>query len=375
MNAEKDLFCVDNSKQCPINKIVVQISEIAPNDFNYKKVKRDEQYWFFTNEDINGNLYNGFFADTDIDKYYKAYQNVIDTDSIYNFIQNNPYTYEGKYSFKSESQLKEYGKARLHLGEDKDMTSLTELEAKQSYYVSKTKIYTEKVLKEMNSEVKSFQGVLLGFGIAAFASFAGTGIIFIPLYSSVCGCGYSCGSKEGFFKKMYPMKNVIVFYLTFSPAILLSIFSFFIVISKKSKYKSYYDMQFIDEYKCKNPTDTDNCTFLKHESSIIRQYVCLLIQIIILIIYPLVLSLVYGCWPKEEEPTPKIEVDMINIDKKLDKKEEETSGFSSSDFSGGFSSTAQGGGAPYNPPSNGTTQPNPDFAPYNQGYNPGYNQG
>lgn len=355
LNKANDLFCVDSSVECPINKIVVQESEIAPNDFEYKKVKFGDKYLFYTNGNITGYLYKGLLADSDVNHYYSNYQNVIDTDTLYNFVQNNPFTYEGQYGKPTKTQFIDRGTAKLHLGEDKDMLALTEIEIAQEFYNKIIQSYPENTIKEMNSNLKSGIGLLKILGIIMMVIYLFIGIILINGYTSKCQCGYSCKCRCEFFKNMHPMKNVIVFCIAFSPAILSTIISFFIVLVKKTYYNSYSNNSYIEDlYYC--PPQRP-CIFPDNKTNIDGMFICVLVQIILFAVSPLITFLVYRCPSKEVEPIPSIEIDMVNMGK--NRTEEIT----------------VDGGSYNNPTSYGASQPNPDFALYNPGYNPGYNQG
>ena len=50
--------------------------------------------------------------------------------------------------------------------------TLEEMKQMQVLYEERSKIYSDQNIKTMNEKVKTFKGVLMGFGIASFASFA-----------------------------------------------------------------------------------------------------------------------------------------------------------------------------------------------------------
>ena len=86
------------------------------------------------------------------------------------------------------------------------------------------------------------------------------------------------------------MKRAILFYLVFSPCIILSFFGFIFTIIKKMSYNKLVTKEYIDEYK--NFGEKDDVDFL--EKSILynhMQFIVLLIIVIIIIIYPIIIKL------------------------------------------------------------------------------------
>ena len=72
----------------------------------------------------------------------------------------------------------------------------------------------------------------MGFGIVAFSTLAVTGFYFITFYASA-DVGNKCHCYCIPCKDITPIKRVILFYLVFSPFIIISFFFFYFNIIKK----------------------------------------------------------------------------------------------------------------------------------------------
>ena len=157
----------------------------------------------------------------------------------------------------------------------------------QDEYEKRSDIYTNDTINEMNSEVKEYKSLLMGFGIGAFCSLAVTGFYFIPFFASndcKCNCGYLLCQD------ITPMRRVILYSIVFSPCIILSFFSFCFTLIKKKNYNKLLTKEYIDEYK--NFEFEDKKDFL--ESSILYndiEFIILLITMIIIIVYPILIKL------------------------------------------------------------------------------------
>ena len=90
----------------------------------------------------------------------------------------------------------------------------------QEKYEKKSKIYTNDTINEMNSEVQKYIYLLQRIGIGAIFTLGITGLYFIPFFSSKDCNGCCCINC----KNMTPIKRVILFYILFSPCIILSFF-------------------------------------------------------------------------------------------------------------------------------------------------------
>jgi hypothetical protein len=240
----------------------------------------------------------------------------------------------------------------------------------QVLYEERSKIYSEQNIKTMNEKVKTFKGVLMGFGIASFASFACIAIFFIPIYSANdCGkqCSKSCDC--GLCQNITPIKRVALFYLVCSPTVIFSIFAFFFTLSKKSTYSEYSSMQYIDEYKnmVKKDRFYDYETYDFFGKSITynnAQFIILLIILIFIIVYPI---LIWITSPSNEEmpSTKDIEKAALNDQgkrnqnnegKKKNKQKNKDESYNSTELMPSYNSDSNAG---YN------SHPPQD---YNQGY-------
>ena len=92
--------------------------------------------------------------------------------------------------------------------------TLFDMKQLQALYEERNNIYSEENIIIMNENVKAFKGVLMGFGIASFASFAYIGIFFIPIYSAY-DCGKQCSKNCGCWlcQDITQVKYAILFYL------------------------------------------------------------------------------------------------------------------------------------------------------------------
>lgn len=315
----------DDEYGCPINKIVITDSSSPPADsFKYKSSKIGNKYIFYTNENVNGYLIQNINHIFYEGKGPVEVPNKIDSDTFKNVLLYNPDTFSGKYTLKKLLGYKEPQDnwtsylVTLNYNTSKTLEEMKQIQAK---YEERSKIYNEQSIKTMNENVKSFKGVLMGFGIASFATFTCIAIFFIPLYSAN-DCGKQCsGSCDcGLCENITPMKRVALFYLVCSPTVIFSIFGFFFTLAKKSTYSKYSSMQYIDEYKNKNKKDSffDDKEYDFFGKSITynnAQFIILLIILIFIIAYPI---LIWLTSPKtEEKPSNKdIEKKALNNESK-----------------------------------------------------------
>lgn len=220
----------------------------------------------------------------------------------------------------------------------------------------------------MNENVKTYKGVLLGFGIASFASFACIAMFFIPIYSAFdCGkqCCRSCGC--GLCENITPIKRVALFYLVCLPTVVFSIFAFFFTLSKKSTYNEYSSMQYINDLKNMSKSsysyrsDEPYDHFGKSITYNNAQFIILLIILIFIVLYPILVWLTSS--KEENKPsTQDIKKTALNAQrnnnvqvKKVNKKNKDAA-YNSTELMPAYNSNSSGG---YNshPPQN-----------YNQGY-------
>ena len=268
INNISDYLCLKEKYDCPINSIIVNDTNEAP-DSDYKSYPFGDKYIFFSNKKINNYLITNISVI--FDKYEKNIKyKIIDEDDWSNVLKYNPYT---KESFKSYTYLYSY----------QFQTDLTykEMIQYQEEYEKKSKIYTEEEIYKMNSEVDKYKSFLMGAGIAIFALLIVTGAIFIPYFFH-----YNCNFPCSFIlcRNITPIKRVIIIYIVFSPCIILYILSFIFSFIKKISYNKLITKEYIEEYK--------NSGKDLLESSISNNnllYVVLLIIIILIIVYPILI--------------------------------------------------------------------------------------
>ena len=273
VNDAEDYLCLKEEYDCPINSIIIKPKNELP-DSDYKSYQFGDQFIFISNKKINEYIITNITITTYIDKSVNNIEN-IDKDYYSNVKKYNPY-------ISSSSSI-------IYLNLVKFQTNFTykDMIEFQDKYNTRAKIYNSSVIKEMNTEVKEYKSALMGFGIGAFASLAITGFYFISMFgSNDCKCNCHCSLC----RNMTPMKRAILFYLVFSPCIILSFFGFIFTIIKKISYNKLVTKEYIDEYK--NFGEKDDEDFL--EKSILynhMQFIVLLIIVIIIIVYPIIIKL------------------------------------------------------------------------------------
>ena len=210
LNKEKDKLCISASEICPINKIIIKDDNITPTDFEYETRQFGEKYLFFTNQNINHSIYINIIADSGINS--TNYTDIIDNQSITNFLSENPHIYNGYYTSKNEDELSKYGDAKLKACENSNQSSLEELKKSQEKYIELINIYTEEKLNEMNKNAIKYGNILEIF------SYANIGIINFIIIIIIGIYGILSDLKR---VPVNPIKNVLIFYLICFPNIFL----------------------------------------------------------------------------------------------------------------------------------------------------------
>jgi hypothetical protein len=305
---DRDYLCLEKNDDygCPINKIVVNKEENQPSDnFNYKTQKIGDKYIHFTNDNVNGYIYTSLYVDSDYKRNSSSSLELLDSDEFKQFLSYNPYIYNGdfnRYSNWPETINEDWSAYLYKVRFISDKTS-EEIKSLQKEYEENIKIYKSEKIEEMNNNVKSYTGVLMGFGIASFSLLPFIAMIFIPLYSSFdCGKQCSCDCC----KNMTPMKHVLLFYLICSPTVIFSIIGFFVTLSKKSLYNEYSSMKYIDRYKNYEMDFFDEEKYVYFEKSITynnAQFIILLIILVFIILYPILICLT----SRKKEESPSVE--------------------------------------------------------------------
>ena len=116
----------------------------------------------------------------------------------------------------------------------------------QENYETRTKIYTNDTINEWNLGVKKYKTLLFCLGLGACIAFTFISVVAIPIFTSKkkpsCGC---CNICEG----ISPIKMVLVFYIVYSPCIVLTIYCFYLTIIKKISYNELLTNENITYYK------------------------------------------------------------------------------------------------------------------------------
>ena len=285
LNKEGDFLCLKEDYsdfECPINKIVILSNNDTPSDnYNYKKYEIGDKNIFFTNENTDGYLINDLFINFDKDKYDSNLQ-LIDEDSYLNFSK-----YNSIYLDTIPSRVK------LNIVQYRSDITAKRMKDYQEIYDEKIQMYSPEKIQEMNINAKNNKDLLVSLGIGAFASFALTGFFFLTAYCSIYECGKTdCNCIYG--RYITPMKRVITFIIVFFPCTLLSLISLIYAFSKKNIYEKYLSMKYINEYKYyeydyhRGYTDT----FEQSVISINFQITCLIINLFITIMYPILIRII-----------------------------------------------------------------------------------
>ena len=285
LNREKDKLCVTLYESCPINKIILKDDNIPPTDFNYTMRQMGDKYLFYTNENINNTLYQSIYAETEIGPSYidvqtgintKNYTEVLDTQPITDFLNENSHIYDGKYP-KSAEELSKYGDAKLLLMENTN-DSLEELKKLQKIYLEKLSLYTDEKLNEMNEGANSYKNLLFGFNFVPFIYTCLIGIVFLILY------------LKNFidFNEITPVINILIFLLGLSPDIFFNVYSFILVTIRKSNFNQYKSMDYIDDYiYC--DSNKENCYFNDICYYNNALFICYIIGFTLIILYILII--------------------------------------------------------------------------------------
>lgn len=281
INQNKDILCLNEDIfdfKCPINDIIVSQNENPP-DGSYKRFPFGDKYIYYTNEKTDNYIITNFYVSFDIDKTKYINVKEIDQDSFSNFSSFN------NISFGNQ----EKGPLTAYLNVIQFFQNYTyqEIMKYQELYDNLYFISTDEKINEMNSEVKKNKDLLSALGIASF-SYMGFFLFVICIYGECCKCGDDC-SKECDCKcdccvNLTPIKRVIHFYICVFPCIVLSFMSLIITISKMRKYNKYSSIKYIDE--CKNGDHFDNSVLYNK-----IQFICLIINISIIVIYPILVKI------------------------------------------------------------------------------------
>ena len=298
LNKYKNKLCINVTENCPINKVIIKNDNITPTDFNYTMRQLGDKFLFYTHENTNNFMYINIIADSKINST-NCIDVIIDNQSLSDFLSENPYIYDGKYTSKSGEELTKYGDAKLKMCEYSNQKNVYELRKMQDKYTERLTLYTKEKLKEMNENVVKNKDLLLIFSVTKFIYTLIVAIFVIGFFLCLHKCEFS-----------NPFKKTLICYLLFSPSIFFNIYCFILVIQNKIIFDQYYAMKYINDFiHCENiwtyQTETDDngdiykeywecenvCFFddLNYYNN--SSFICYIITTVLMILYPSIIIL------------------------------------------------------------------------------------
>ena len=114
------------------------------------------------------------------------------------------------------------------------------------------------------------------------------------------------------------MKNTFLLYLVFLPEVFFVIYSFIISFNLKIKLNNFLYQEYIEEYINHKSINKNNKLTPFSESRYDNnvQFICLLLIIFLMIIYPISIFLIYGC--KSDENRKTDDISLIYMDENED---------------------------------------------------------
>ena len=286
INENKDILCLNEpisvKAACPINEIIVN-SKPPDNNYNYKNFSMGDntnKYIFYTNEKIDNYIITDFYIT--FDTYSKNSSNLfeIDNDTFSNLKQYNNITFENAQRIPSTAYL-----------------NVEQFHNKYTY--QEMMLYKRNY--DMNSDVKENKNLLMGLGIACFSYNLIILVFILPGCSKSCLSGNCCEEDSNCCglcclcyicckcckccKFLAPIKHAIPLLCLFLPGVILSFNIFTITISKMKTYNKYSK----EEY---NDANEINNLFKKSKNYNIYMFICLLINLIITVLYPIIITIV-----------------------------------------------------------------------------------
>ena len=286
INENKDVLCLNKSKSvkatCPINEIIVN-GEPPDNKYNYKKFPMGDEsnkYIFYTNEKTDNYIITDFCIA--FDNYLKNSSNLFKIDS------------------DTFSNLKKYNNIILENDQEIPSTAYLNVEQFHNKYTYQEMMQYKRNY-DMNSDVKENKNLLMGLGIACFSYNLIILVFILPVCSrsclngkcieedsndcSLCCLCYICCKCCKFCKFLAPIKHAIPLFCLFLPGVILSFNIFTITISKMKTYNKYSKEEYNDAIEIDN-------LFQKSKDYNTYMFICLLINLIITILYPIIVTIV-----------------------------------------------------------------------------------
>ena len=305
INENKDYLCIKKGKEfdCPINDIIVKSNNESIEE-GYRSFKLGDKFLFVSNNKTDNCIIKNISITLDINKASSDLKKV-DNDTYENL---SNYNYINLYSI-DQPEL-----AFLNAVPYKSNFTYEQMMKTQGIIDRKKETYTREKLNEMNSEVFQHKTLLFALGIAIFASAGVFTILIFCLYGDCDNdCDCNCCEKEdclcGY--KTSPIVFVIVFYIIGIPILVMLIYSFILTIKKKITYNKLSSMECIEEYKNLFRNESVSTYGGNYEIRLVdydlfensieynnRQFIVLLIALIILILYPIATILFFS--PKKE---------------------------------------------------------------------------
>ena len=284
INSNKDILCLNESTykfKCPINEIIISSNNNPPdNNYHYKKFKMGDKFIFFTNEKTDNYIIKDFYITFDTDNKNSK-----------NLEQTNKDTF---------SNLKIYNDISSKNEEDIPSISFLKVEHFTNNYTYQSMIgYT--TIDEMNSDVKKYKNLLMGFGIACLSYVAVNIIMVIPAKNPECveckcsnndcecdgDCCTPCYLCFQMFNCCVLFRRGKTFFCQFLPSNILSLISFILTIAKMITYNKYSKKKYDD-------VEENDDLFKKSKKYNLGMFICLLINIIITFLYPFIVACISG---------------------------------------------------------------------------------
>ena len=268
INENMDILCLNENNfdfKCPINDIIVSTNDIIPEG-NYKRFKMGDKVIFYTNDKTDNYIITDFYIT------FSSYENIspsqIDYDSFSNFSSFNNISLGG------------FQKAILNVIQFRLNYTYQEMLKSQEFYEKLSEIYPDEKINEMNDKIDKISELEIQLYFLTIM------ILFIILFSSlkIYGRYKSMLNKSFLYEEL--IRDIILIYVCISPFIFFEFYFFIITISKMITYNKYSSMEYIDLYKI---DDNLEKSFISKRN----QFICLLINITIIVLYPILIIKIF----------------------------------------------------------------------------------
>ena len=224
-------LCLSKSDDCPLNYIEVIPGIINSSDIDIedKYIILDNKTILFSNKNVEGKIIEGLYADSDLMLKYKEGCQILDTDTISNFINDNKLLYrdslENDYNPYKDVNVDNKGKSYLkwcsqNNGKGFDLNKLREINNEYLYNIS---INLEIIDQTKDYFKRDFLSSLFGF-IYYFLVFC---FYIINIYSEIYDNPYLSICMSCFISDI-DLLNGIYFSLLLIPYIILNLISIYL---------------------------------------------------------------------------------------------------------------------------------------------------